>query len=32
MHAGAFSILVIFIIPLAILILGFVIWMRRRKA
>lgn len=32
MHAGAFSILVIFIIPLAILIIGFVIWMRRRKA
>ena len=32
MHAGAFSILVIFIIPLTILILGFVIWMRRRKA
>ena len=32
MHAGAFSILVIFIIPLAILILGFVIWMRRREA
>lgn len=32
MHAGGFSILVIFIIPLAILIIGFVIWMRRRKA
>lgn len=32
MHAGAFSILVIFIIPLAILVIGFVIWMRRRKA
>lgn len=32
MHAGGFSILVIFIIPLAILIIGFVIWMKRRKA
>lgn len=32
MHAGAFSILVIFIIPLAILVIGFVVWMRRRKA
>lgn len=31
-YAGAFSLLVIFIIPAIILIIGFVTWMRRRKA
>ena len=31
-HAGLFSLLVIFGIPLAILISGFVVWFRRRKA
>lgn len=31
-HAGLFSLLVIFGIPLAVLISGFVVWFRRRKA
>ena len=32
LHAGAFSLLVIFIIPAVILLTGFVSWWRRRKA
>lgn len=32
MHAGGISLVVIFVIPLAVLIFGFVVWMRRRKA
>lgn len=32
LHAGGISIVIIFIIPLAIVLLGFVAWMRRRKA
>lgn len=32
LHAGAFSILVIFIIPAAILLIGLAAWWRRRKA
>lgn len=32
MHAGGISLIVIFVIPLAVLICGFVVWMRRRKA
>lgn len=32
LHAGAFSLLVIFVIPAAILLIGFVLWWRRRKA
>lgn len=31
-HGGVFSILLIFILPLAILIGGFIVWFRRRKA
>lgn len=32
LHAGGFSILVIFVIPAAILLIGFAAWWRRRKA
>lgn len=32
LHAGAFSILVIFVIPAIIILAGFVVWFRRRKA
>ena len=32
LHASAFSLLVIFVIPAAILLIGFVLWWRRRKA
>lgn len=32
LHAGGISIVIIFIIPLTIVVLGFVTWMRRRKA
>ncbi|XCP85417.1 GldG family protein [Roseburia hominis] len=32
MHAGSISLIVIFVIPLAVLVFGFVVWMRRRKA
>lgn len=31
-HAGAISLVIIFVIPLAVLVIGFVAWMRRRKA
>ena len=31
-HGGVFSILLIFILPLAILIGGFIVWFRRRRA
>lgn len=30
-HAGLTSIIVIFVLPLAIIVIGFVVWMRRRK-
>ena len=32
LHTGSISMVTIFVVPLAILVLGFVVWMRRRKA
>ena len=31
-HAGTISLIIIFVIPIAILVIGFVTWMRRRKS
>lgn len=32
LHAGGISLVIIFVIPAAIIVIGFVVWMRRRKA